>query len=138
MTPESLADLHARAFTRLRPWSAQEFSNLLQSPLVFLCPGEHAFALGRAVDDEAELLTLATDPDRQRNGYGTTCLKTFEAQAIIRGANRAFLEVDSENEGALRLYQTAGFETVALRKGYYALSGGRHSDAIVMAKALTD
>ncbi len=90
------------------------------------------------MDDEAELLTLATDPDRQRNGYGTTCLKTFEAQAIIRGANRAFLEVDSENEGALRLYQTAGFETVALRKGYYALSGGRRSDAIVMAKALTD
>lgn len=137
MTPESLAVLHARAFNHLRPWSAAEFSSLLQSPHVFLCAGQHAFALGRAVADEAELLTLATDPHHLRNGHATACLKAFEAQALTRGASRAFLEVDSENKNALWLYQKAGFETATRRKHYYRLSDGRHADAVIMVKALT-
>ena len=137
MTPEALARLHFRAFANLRPWSTQEFTDLLQSPFVFLSLAPHAFALGRAVADEAELLTLATDPDHWRNGHGAACLKAFETQALIRGAARAFLEVDSENVVARRLYEKAGFETSARRKDYYALTDGRRADAIVMVKALT-
>ena len=110
--------------------------DLLQSPLVFLCPSPHSFALGRAVDDEAELLTLATDPEHRRNGYGAACLNAFEAQALIRGATRAFLEVDSENNAALRLYEKAGYQTSARRKDYYTLPGGRRTDAIIMVKPL--
>ena len=138
MTPESLADLHARAFARLRPWSAGEFSDLLRNPHVFLCPSPpHAFALGRAVADEAELLTIATDPKVRRSGHGMHCLQAFEFEAIRRGARRCFLEVDSENAGAIRLYETAGYTVAARRKGYYALTGGAHADAIVMAKTLS-
>lgn len=137
MTADALAALHACAFTRLRPWTAQEFSSLLQSPLVFLCREPHAFALGRAVADEAELLTLATDPDHQRKGYGATCLETFEAEALIRNASRAFLEVDSENFAALELYQKAGYERVGRRKGYYIFADGHITDAILMVKRLS-
>ena len=136
MGPEALAALHARAFTRLRPWSAGEFTELLQSPLVFLCPAPNAFALGRVVADEAELLTLATDPGHRRTGQGAACLNAFETQALIRGAIRAFLEVDSENRAALRLYETAGYQTSTRRKHYYALPGGQRADAIVMVKPL--
>jgi ribosomal-protein-alanine N-acetyltransferase len=136
MAPEDLAVMHARAFARLRPWSAQEFSDLLGNPLVFLCTAPHAFALGRGVADEAELLTIATDPDHQGKGYGAACLRAFETEARQRGAERIFLEVDSVNAPALGLYRGAGFETCARRKGYYRFSDGQRADAIVMAKRL--
>ena len=136
MTPEALAALHARAFERLRPWSAQEFAALLSGPHVFLCPAPHAFAPGRAVADEAELLTLATDPAHRRHGHARTCLAAFEAQARARGGARAFLEVDRENHAAIALYRAGGFDTVATRPAYYGLRDGRRTDALIMAKPL--
>ena len=136
MKADALAALHARAFTRSRPWSAGEIEALLRSPLVFLCTTPQAFALGRVVDGEAELLTIATDPAHQRKGHGGACLRAFETEAEQRGAQRVFLEVDSENEAALRLYQMAGYNGISHRWDYYSLSDGRRVDAIIMAKPL--
>ncbi|UYV36186.1 GNAT family N-acetyltransferase [Rhodobacteraceae bacterium D3-12] len=137
MTPDALATLHARAFARLRPWSAPEFASLLTSPHVFLVTLPHAFALGRAVADEAELLTIATDPAHQRSGMGTACLKAFETAAVDRGAAQCFLEVDSENTAALALYRRFGFTSTGRRADYYSLPNGMRADAILMAKPLT-
>ncbi len=136
MTPDTLATLHARAFTRSRPWSAQEFTDLLASPHVFLCTTSHGFALGRAIADEAELLTLATDPAHRRQGEARACLKAFEAQARTRGAARAFLEVDAENHAARELYRSAGYALEATRPNYYTLPDGTRADALVFSKPL--
>lgn len=136
MTPDALAGIHARAFKRSRPWSAKEFTELLASPHVFLCPGAHGFALGRAIADEAELLTLATDPAHRRQGQARACLDAFEAQALARGGARAFLEVDAENHAALELYRTAGYTLEATRPNYYALPDGTRADALVFTKPL--
>ena len=136
-TLDTLAATHARAFTRLRAWSEEEIARLLDGPLVFLCPLEHGFALGRVVADEAELLTLAVDPAHQRRGIGRACLAAFEAKAVSRGATTAYLEVDSANTAALTLYHRSGYKTQAHRKDYYALSNGQRADAIVMAKPLS-
>ncbi|MDQ2092130.1 GNAT family N-acetyltransferase [Marimonas arenosa] len=138
MTPENLATLHARAFKRQRAWSAAEFAALLNSDHVFLCPGPHGFALGRAVADEAELLTITTDPDRRRQGHARACLLAFETQARARGAARAILEVDHGNSAAIALYQSAGYDTVATRPAYYGLRNGTRADALIMAKSLKD
>lgn len=134
MTPDALAALHARAYDRLRPWNAAEFAALLSSPHVFLCPGEHSFALGRAVADEAELLTIATDPARRRQGHASACLHAFENAARARGASRLFLEVDCENHAAIALYRDAGFAKIATRAAYYTLPCGSRADALIMAK----
>lgn len=129
--------LHACAFTRLRPWRSDEFRALLTSPHVFLCPGPHGFALGRAVAGEAELLTLATDPSHRRKGLGRACLDAFETAAQSHGATLAILEVDHQNHAAIALYRNAGYDTVATRPGYYDLRDGTRADALVMTKALT-
>lgn len=136
MTPEDLANLHARAFTAQRPWSAQEFADLLDSPLVFLISSPHAFALGRAVAGEVELLTLATDPDHQRLGLGRQVLQSYELAAVGCGADRSFLEVAADNRAAISLYQSAGYTVDGQRPGYYLTPHGTRVDAVLMSRNL--
>ena len=136
MTPEEMATCHARAFAgQGRAWSEQEFADLLESPHVFAIGDGCAFALGRAVADEAELLTIATDPAHRRKGLGRETLSAFEAGAVARGVTRAFLEVSDGNTGAIALYQAAGYAETGRRKGYYQTPDGRE-DALLMEKAL--
>jgi len=137
MTPEAMAATHARAFAgHGRAWSAPEFRALLQSDHVFSTGDAHAFALGRVVLDEAELLTLATDPAHRRAGRARACLTAFEAQAAARGAVSAFLEVAEDNAPALALYRAANYREMGRRKGYYTAPDGTPVDALVLAKTL--
>lgn len=136
MTPEGLAHLHARAFTGQRPWSAVEFASFLASPTVFLVQSEHAFALGRVILDEAELLTLATDPAYQRKGLGRQMLTAYHETAQQRGATRFFLEVAADNVAARALYQAAGYSVDGQRAGYYRMTDGQTVDAVMMSRAL--
>ncbi len=139
---QQLATIHARAFTTARPWKAEEFKALLLSPHCFLSVDSHesisAFALGRVIADEAELLTLATDPDMHRRGHARKCLGRFEDAAIDRGAVTAFLEVAEDNIAAITLYQNAGYHIVARRTAYYNRKQGAAIDALVMRRNLVE
>lgn len=142
MTPEDMAATHARAMTSTSPWSADDFRQLLSPPGTFLVtqsPSQSqstaAFALGRIIFDEAELLTLAVDPDFQRQGLGRACLAAFEAEAISRGAQHLHLEVAATNVAAISLYSASGWQKAGQRKAYYKSDTGR-IDAILMSKRL--
>ncbi len=128
MTPEALARLHAASFTRPRPWSAEEFAGLLAGPGAFLLSDPHGFLLGRAIADEAELLTLAVDPAHRRKGIAARLLAGFSTRAAALGATTAFLEVASDNAAARALYVGAGWAQAGLRRNYYAPG----IDAVVM------
>ena len=137
MTPEELAGTHARAFAgQSRGWTAKEMADLMQSPLVFTLGDARAFALGRAIADQAELLTLATDPDHRRKGLDRACLAAFEAAARARGARIAFLEVAADNAGARALYLSAGYGQTALRQGYYPRPDSAPVDALILQKSI--
>jgi ribosomal-protein-alanine N-acetyltransferase len=81
----------------------------------------------QTVDDEAELLNLAVDPDFRRRGVGIALLAALEKAA--RGT--IFLEVAETNAGAIALYRNAGWEEIAIRKGYYK---NGNINAVVMKK----
>ncbi len=137
MTPERLADLHARCFTEApRPWTAAEFAALLASTGAFVIPAESGFALGRVSLDEAEVLTLAVAPEARRRGQGRRLLAALEAEAAARGAGFAYLEVSEANTAARALYAGAGFEEVGRRPRYYAREGRKPLAALVMRKRL--
>ncbi|MFB9148494.1 GNAT family N-acetyltransferase [Roseovarius ramblicola] len=137
MTPETLAATHTRAFAgQGRNWSAVEFAALLDSPHVFVVGDARAFALGRAIADEAELLTLATDPAHRRTGLARAALAAFEAEARARGAQRGFLEVAADNAAARALYAAARWHGCACRPGYYPRADAEAVDALVMKKRL--
>lgn len=134
--PKALAGLHKRSFTLPRPWSAAEIATLLADPAVFLCTTDHGFALGRTVLDEAELLTLAVDPDHRRKGLGAALLCDYHHQASQRGTTQSFLEVAADNVAALGLYLAAGYTARGRRPRYYSASGAEAVDAVVMRREL--
>jgi ribosomal-protein-alanine N-acetyltransferase len=51
------------------------------------------------------------------------------------GVEFLFLEVRPSNAPAIRLYESLGFEGIALRRGYYPADQGRE-DALVMRLGL--
>ena len=138
MSAADLAALHARCFEAPRPYTADEISGFLADPACFLIGDSSGFAIGQVVLDEAELLTLAVDPDRRRRGVGREILQSFLRTAQKRGARRVFLEVASANEAGIGLYQTAGFAEIGRRKGYYRAGDGTTQDAIVMQIQLAE
>ncbi len=126
-----LAGLHAAAFDA--PWRAGEIAALMATPGVFaLTIDGQGFILCRAIAGEAEILTLAVDPARQRAGVGRRLVEAAAGLAVRGGAESLFLEVADDNHAALALYASTGFERVGLRRAYYA-SG---ADAVVMRRAL--
>lgn len=134
MTPEDMARIHAAAFAPTRGWSAAEFAALLDGPYVTLFARSCAFALVQTVDDETELLTLATAPEAQRQGLARSLLREWLSETL---AKRAFLDVSADNPRARRLYEKLGFVEYGRRRDYYARSDGACNDAVLMQKALT-
>lgn len=130
----NLALLHGRAFIKERSWSADEINILIQNRLCFLCDDEGGFLIGRIIENEAELLTLAVDPICQGQGIGDILLRRFISTSRIKGAQKAFLEVSERNLPALCLYKKWGFVEVDRRKKYYRsiIAGESDCDAVVM------
>ncbi|MEL7462371.1 MAG: GNAT family N-acetyltransferase [Pseudomonadota bacterium] len=166
MTPEDLAELHARAMHHGAPWSVESFASALTAAHTILVTQsasswhkysrggvggqtapppsatQHAaqllgFALGRIIADEAELLTLAVDPDHQGAGLGKTLLERFEAESVSRGAKTSFLEVATDNQAARTLYSTAGWILAGTRAEYYPRGPKPAADALILRKVLT-
>ena len=88
--------LHAAAYEVERPWTVAEVAALLAQPGSFLLGESRAALVGRVTLDEAELLTIATRPDARRQGLARALLAAFAAEARVRGATVAFLEVAVE------------------------------------------
>lgn len=131
-----MAATHAAAFTGSRPWDAAEFAALLDQEFCFAVGDARCFALVRALAGEAELLTIATHPDHQRQGLARACMADWQARAHERGATRAFLEVAADNTAAIALYKMCGFEAAGLRRGYYRRAGQSPVDALVLSRDL--
>jgi ribosomal-protein-alanine N-acetyltransferase len=90
------------------------------------------FSLVRNVADESELLLIAVDPARHRQGIGSQLLQDFLDQAEADGARRVHLEVRDGNP-AIAMYRASGFAQVGRRRGYYKGSDGSRFDALTFA-----
>jgi ribosomal-protein-alanine N-acetyltransferase len=78
---------------------------------------------------DADVQTIAVVPGARGRGLGRALLTQLVAEARRRGAREVFLEVRADNPGAQHLYETAGFEAIAVRPRYYMPDG---VDAVVM------
>lgn len=134
MTPGDLARIHAAAFTVPRPWSETEFADLLARGDTFVIVEAAGFVLGRVIADEAELLTIAVEATARRRGTGRNLLAAFLDEVARRGAAVAFLEVSADNEAAIALYRSGGFDVSGRRRGYYVRFDGSRTDALVMSR----
>ena len=139
-----LQAVHAAAFAPLgqAPWTVEAFESLLALPTttalaVTTDTGIAAFIMGQATAEEAEIVTVATRPTDQGQGWGRILLDALLAHYAVRGVRKVFLEVMAENSRALALYRGVGFNKVGERANYYQDTGtGCLHTALVLAKEL--
>ncbi|MBE3074701.1 MAG: ribosomal protein S18-alanine N-acetyltransferase [Actinobacteria bacterium] len=67
----------------------------------------------------ADVMTVAVAPSAQGQGLGTVLMHWLTAQARRAGAEHLMLEVRADNAVAQRLYSTAGFAMLTVRRKYY-------------------
>lgn len=135
-----VATLEARIHAA--PWSERNFRDALAAGYSARVGvrGDRIVAYGvlMLAPGEAQLLNLSVVPEARRAGVGRALLMQFVDDARRLGAEQLFLEVRVSNQGAIALYEGAGFSAVARRVEYYppAARGGKREDALVMRRQL--
>ncbi|MDI7775867.1 ribosomal protein S18-alanine N-acetyltransferase [Asticcacaulis sp. EMRT-3] len=138
---QQLALIHTRCFDF--GWSEEVFADLLIKPhhrtYVFESDGEIvSFVVMAVVVGEGEILTIATDPAFQRKGLARLLLQQVIGRLQKEGADSLFLEVATDNDAAIRLYESCGFKRTGRRKAYYSRRNGAPVDAHILRLALQD
>ncbi|MEE2903097.1 MAG: ribosomal protein S18-alanine N-acetyltransferase [Myxococcota bacterium] len=104
--------------------------------LVGFCDGLLVgFCFVRVVDESAELLLIAIQPQVRRKGYASEIARQMEALLRCQGVREVFLEVRQSNEGAIQLYRELGYVQFGVRRKYYR---NPVEDAILLKLPLTD
>jgi ribosomal-protein-alanine N-acetyltransferase len=135
MTPAEMAQIHAASFSQPRPWSETEFADLIAAPNCNVLTADQGFAIIRIAGPEAELLTIAVAPAARRSGIARHLLARAIDHAKVQNCEDMFLEVVANNQPAIALYTTSGFNQLAIRKDYYNGPKGAKSSALVMRRA---
>lgn len=136
---KQLEDIHTRCFDY--GWSEGVFADLLIKPhhrtYVFETDGEIvSFVVMTVVAGEGEILTIATDPNFQKQGLARMLLDQVIKTLKGEGAESLFLEVATDNPAALRLYEGCGFKKTGRRKAYYSRKDKPPVDAHILRLAL--
>lgn len=131
------AELEAQLFDGDDPWPAAAFNRELASAHNHyvgarvggtLVGYAGISRLGRTPPYEHEVHTIGVDPAYQGQGIGRRLLEellTFADGGVV------YLEVRTDNEAAIGLYRSVGFEQIGLRRRYYRVSG---ADAYTMRR----
>lgn len=139
-----ISELHGQRFPR--QWSDGEFQNLLLEKNVFGFVARQTnaffskplggFVLSREAAGEAEILTVAVSDKFGRQGLGWRLMQAALREALARGGESMFLEVETANRAAVSLYRKLGFVQVGERPAYYTGPDGKRSSALVMSRDL--
>jgi ribosomal-protein-alanine N-acetyltransferase len=118
------------------PWSRSMFAGELSKP-ASVCLGAFedeqlvAYMIISRYVDAWHVMNLAVDPPHRRRGIATLLLDELFARTDD-GTRRGYtLEVRVSNEGAIKLYERAGFRARGIRRGYYT---DNREDALIMWK----
>jgi ribosomal-protein-alanine N-acetyltransferase len=99
-------------------------------------PGSiHGFAVASLLPPQAELETIAVDPESQRLGLGKSLFQALAAELKAAGVGELQLEVRTSNRPAQSFYRALGFVETGRRKAYYA---DPIEDAVLMGLRFAD
>ncbi|WP_421743567.1 ribosomal protein S18-alanine N-acetyltransferase [Cellulomonas sp.] len=68
---------------------------------------------------DAQVMTIGTDARFQGRGLGRRMLENLLDRARTLGAAVVLLEVRVDNDPAIHLYESVGFEKLGMRRAYY-------------------
>ncbi|GAB3592571.1 ribosomal-protein-alanine N-acetyltransferase [Corynebacterium faecale] len=133
------ADLERQLFPGDNPWPRDVFLVEFSHPTtLYLGAFEDGFLvayaglamMGPVEDPEFEIHTVGVDPEYQRRGLGRVLMDQMMTMADSHDGP-VFLEVRTDNDAAIAMYEAFGFTTLATRKNYYRPSG---ADAYTMQR----
>jgi ribosomal-protein-alanine N-acetyltransferase len=105
------------------PWSSHDFLLASERDLSLRVAEEEGAVCGlmvfRIVADEAEILNLAVDGSRRRQGTGSRLIEDVIAACKAAGVRKIFLEVRDSNEAGRKFYSRMGFMEAGRRLQYY-------------------
>lgn len=131
------AELEAKLFVGDDPWPARAFlaeldakhNRYIAARSDGVLVGYAGISrLGRMRPYEYEIHTIGVDPEFQGQGIGRQLLSDL---LDFASGGTVFLEVRTDNEPAIALYESVGFVNIGLRKRYYRASG---ADAYTMQR----
>jgi ribosomal protein S18 acetylase RimI-like enzyme len=134
-----LAEIETQAFASDR-LSRRALARHVGSPSAALLVAEdgegalagYALVLFRRLSSIARLYSVAVDENAKGRGLALSLIVAAEAESIRRGKKAIRLEVRSDNAGAIRLYERAGYIPFGCYRDYYQ----DHADALRYEKAL--
>lgn len=137
---QAIAVLHAASFHR--GWSQDEIERLLLDRCILTHRAAirrklAGFIMSRIVAGEAEILSVAVGSTQQGRGLARNLLRLHLGRLAGQGVKTVFLEVDENNEPAIRLYRRMGFYEVGRRPGYYPDGPSGPSNALTLRRDLT-
>ena len=131
------AELEAQLFEGDDPWPARAFMAELEAKHIRYVAARDdskvvGYAgisrLGRKRPYEYEIHTIGVDSAYQGQGIGRRMMNDLLEYA---SGGTVFLEVRTDNEAAIALYESLGFVNVGMRRRYYRASG---ADAYTMRR----
>jgi len=134
------AELEALLFDGDDPWPAVAFNRELAAEHNHYVGARTAgtpvgyagsSGLGRKPPFEYVVHTIGVEPAYQGRGIGRRLLDDLLKFA---DGGVVYLEVRTDNEAAIALYRSSGFEQIGLRRRYYRVSG---ADAYTMRRKLS-
>ncbi len=113
-----ILDLEAKSMPH--PWAREDVLALLNSDnKMALIIGDYGYVGVSWVLDEAEIGNICVNPEMRRIGLARKLLEELISELRKLNMAQLFLEVDETNTGAIKLYESVGFEMYSRRKGYY-------------------
>lgn len=132
----AVAEIEKACFSS--PWSEESLASSLSSGhTAFFLAEEDGVAAGyigtQLLPPEGDILNLAVRSEYRRRRIGRKLLDAALEHFRLNGVKAVVLEVRASNMAAQRLYASAGFQPVGIRRGFYA---GPPEDAVLMRALL--
>lgn len=133
---EAVLEIERRNFRD--PWTRRAFlaeieTTPVSQPLVVEYDGRIiGYVVSWFVADELQIANLTIHEDFRRRGLARQLITHLCEVAQQRNCKIVHLEVRHTNSAARQLYESLGFKTTAVRRGYY----GPAEDALLMSKNL--
>ncbi|MBO3798712.1 MAG: ribosomal protein S18-alanine N-acetyltransferase [Thermoproteota archaeon] len=134
---ETIMRIEKASFPRC-PYPSEVFEELLRRCPKYFLIAEYkgrisGYVCGRLVGkDSGQVVSIAVEPRSRRRGIGRSLMLELELRFREDRVKTVRLEVGVDNDAAIRLYESLGYQTVGIRRKYY--SDG--SDALIMVKNL--
>ncbi len=157
-SPMQLIDLNLvlelESASHIHPWSEKNFSDSLLAGHWAYCirpmagklvkdfhtnlPILWGYCILFPAVDELHLLNITVSPKFRRLGIASRIMQVIEGVAFRQKFPKIILEVRPSNVSAVKLYESAGYDVIGVRKNYYPLNPGSNlrEDAHVMAKTI--